>query len=360
MNRDVKFACPCYDVSGEAFRALIRQGVTDAATIQKMTGAGLGCGMCEDRMIMVIRETVQEEQAAAAPEKRATRRPRPARAAHIARAARADASEAGGRDAPHSGMAGQVAAVRGAEWFYSVAGRGDTVLFLHGSLDTSANYTRLVADLAGSFRVIAVDRRGHGRSTDTDAPYDYALMAEEIYEFTRVLGIGKFHIIGYSDGANLGLHLAGGHPEAVKSLVAISGNYKGLSGMSRQWLDMLPRLSEEFAREHMAKAVEQYMALNPRPDFAAHFAKTRAIWMEDAVISPEKLGAIRAATLLVCGDRDIVLPEQTIALRALIPGASLLILPDTGHTIFQDAAYKTPAAAAVPIIREFIAKRREG
>lgn len=65
MSDDVKFACPCYDVSGEAFRALIRQGVTDAAAIQKMTGAGLGCGMCEDRMVMVIRETVEEERAAA-------------------------------------------------------------------------------------------------------------------------------------------------------------------------------------------------------------------------------------------------------------------------------------------------------
>ncbi|SBW10418.1 hypothetical protein KL86DPRO_60155 [uncultured delta proteobacterium] len=74
MREDVPFACPCYDVSGEAFRTLIRQGVTDAAAIQKMTGAGLGCGMCEDRMMMVIRETIQEERAAAAPEKRAPRK----------------------------------------------------------------------------------------------------------------------------------------------------------------------------------------------------------------------------------------------------------------------------------------------
>lgn len=62
MSDDVKFTCPCYDVTGESFRALVRQGITDAGTIQAITGAGLGCGMCEDRMVMVIRETIEAEQ----------------------------------------------------------------------------------------------------------------------------------------------------------------------------------------------------------------------------------------------------------------------------------------------------------
>ena len=59
MSGDVRFACPCYDVTGESFRELARSGITDAAKIQKLTGAGLGCGMCEDRMIMVINEAVE-------------------------------------------------------------------------------------------------------------------------------------------------------------------------------------------------------------------------------------------------------------------------------------------------------------
>ena len=54
----VAFACPCYDVTGESFRALVRRGITDVAAIQRMTGAGLGCGACEGRMALVIRETV--------------------------------------------------------------------------------------------------------------------------------------------------------------------------------------------------------------------------------------------------------------------------------------------------------------
>ncbi|MCC8194859.1 MAG: alpha/beta hydrolase [Deltaproteobacteria bacterium] len=248
--------------------------------------------------------------------------------------------------------------IRGADWHYSIQGQGETVLFLHGGLDSSANYTRLLADLAGSFRVVAVDRRGHGRSTDTDAPYDYALMAEEVFAFTRNLALERFRILGYSDGANIGFHMASDRPDAVKALVAVSGNYRGLSGMSPQWLAMLPLLSEAYARDHMPKAVEQYLKRNPHPDFSAHLAKTKALWLEDVVVPEEKLSAIRSKTLIISGDRDIVLPEQAVAMHSLIPGASLMLLPDTGHAIFQDFAFRTPAEAAMPVIRQFLAAER--
>ena len=246
--------------------------------------------------------------------------------------------------------------VRGADWFYTDSGEGDPVLFLHGGLDTVANYSRLLAELASDFQVIAVDRRGHGRSEDTDMPFDYALMADEVHEFAMKLGLRLFHILGYSDGANIGFHLAADHPEAVKSLVAVSGNYKGLSGMSQKWLDMLPELSVEFSRERMPKVVEQYTMLNPHPDLAAFMEKTKAIWTLETVISREKLGRITTKTLLVSGDRDIVLPEQAVEMHGIIPDSSLMILPDTGHFIFQDSAYRPPAASAVPVLKNFLGK----
>ncbi|CAK7007226.1 MAG: hypothetical protein DELT_00291 [Desulfovibrio sp.] len=64
MNDEIKFTCPCYDVSGDSFRELITRGVTDVKKIQELTGAGLGCGMCEDRMFMVIREAVDNARSA--------------------------------------------------------------------------------------------------------------------------------------------------------------------------------------------------------------------------------------------------------------------------------------------------------
>lgn len=246
--------------------------------------------------------------------------------------------------------------VMGIDWFYTIQGQGEPVLFLHGGLDACANYDTLLSELADGFRVIAVDRRGHGQTADTDAPFDYALMAEELAAFARALELPPCNIIGYSDGANLGLHMASRFPDEVKSLIAISGNFKGRSGMSEGWLETIEALSVDFVREHMPQVLEQYVALNPNPAPEAFITKTKALWNVESVISREALQALQVPTLIVGGDRDIVLLEQLSEMKAVIPGASLLVLPYCGHFVFQDFAWSpVVAASAVHMFRDFLA-----
>lgn len=245
----------------------------------------------------------------------------------------------------------------GINWFYTIEGNGETALFLHGGLDTCDNYKNLLAELADGFRVIAVDRRGHGRTADTDAPFDYALMTEELAAFARNLNLPSFHLIGYSDGANIGLHMAGRFPEMVKSVVAVSGNYKGLSGMSEGCLEMFDALSVEFVQTHMPEVLEQYTALNPSPTPETFIAKTKKLWRQEIAISREILASVRVPTLIVGGDRDMVLPEQFLEMKNLIPDSSVLILPYCGHFIFQDFAWSSTSASAVRLLKEFLATR---
>lgn len=245
----------------------------------------------------------------------------------------------------------------GINWFYTMEGQGEPLLFLHGGLDTCANYTNLLTELANNFHVIAVDRRGHGRTADTDAPFDYALMAEELAAFARKLGLSSFHVIGFSDGANIGLHMASRFPETVKSLIAISGNYRGSSGMSKGCLEMFDALSVDFVQEHMAQVLEQYNELNPNPIPETFIAKTKKLWNQENVISAELLTALRVSTLIVGGDRDMILPEQFVEMKALIPNSSLLMLPYCGHFVFQDFAWCSTAVSAVQLFKEFLATR---
>lgn len=245
----------------------------------------------------------------------------------------------------------------GINWFYTMEGQGEPVLFLHGGFDTCANYTNLLTELANGFRVTAVDRRGHGRTADTDAPFDSALMAEELAAFARKLNLSPFHIVGYSDGANIGLHMASRFPETVKSLIAISGNYRGLSGMSEGCLEMFNALSVDFVQEHMPEVLEQYVTLNPNPTPETFIAKTKKLWNQESIISRELLTALRVPTLIVGGDRDIVLPEQLVEMKTLIPGSFLLMLPYCGHFVFQDFAWSSTAICAVRLFKEFMATR---
>lgn len=245
----------------------------------------------------------------------------------------------------------------GINWYYTIEGQGDPLLFLHGGLDTCANYEILLADLAEKFRVIAVDRRGHGKTADTDAPFEYSIMAEELISFTQALDLSSFHIVGFSDGANVGLHMASRLGNKVKSVIAISGNYLGVLGMSDSWLETVEALSADFVREHMPEVAEQYAELNPSPDFENFINKTRALWKEPYVIDDSHLKGLQTPTLIVGGDRDIVLTEQFVNMKRLIPDASLLILPYCGHFVYQDFAWSTTTAASVRLFKDFLATR---
>ena len=75
-----------------------------------------------------------------------------------------------------------------------------------------------------SYQVIVIDSRGHGRSTRSAAPYGYELMASDVLGVMDKLGIKKAAIVGWSDGAIIGLGLAMNHPDRVARLFAFAAN----------------------------------------------------------------------------------------------------------------------------------------
>src|ERR1039458_7426790 len=67
--------------------------------------------------------------------------------------------------------------------------KGRTVLLLHGGLSSSASLLRVLGPrLSKRFVLAAFDRRGHGRSADTDQPFSYDAMADETIAFVELLG----------------------------------------------------------------------------------------------------------------------------------------------------------------------------
>lgn len=130
--------------------------------------------------------------------------------------------------------------------------------------------------------------------------------------------------------------------------------------MSDGCLAMFDALSVEFVQETMPDILRQYSELNPAPTPESYIAKTKQMWNQEIVISRECLAGIRVPVLIVGGDRDMVLPEQLLEMKSLIPDASLLILPYSGHYIFQDFAWSSTTVSAVQLFREFITTRFSG
>src|SRR5215813_7321570 len=88
----------------------------------------------------------------------------------------------------------------GARIWYAAYGAGAPVILLHGGLGNSGNWGNQVpALLAGGYRAVVVDSRGHGRSTRDERPYSYELMAGDVRAVMDHLGLAQAGFVGWSD-----------------------------------------------------------------------------------------------------------------------------------------------------------------
>lgn len=104
-------------------------------------------------------------------------------------------------------------------------GHGEWIVCLHG-LASQAHIWDLVAPrLTDSFRVIAIDQRGHGLSDKPDSGYDFATVASDLHAILQTLQIERALLAGHSWGGNVALQYAVEHPDRVRGLVLIDGGF---------------------------------------------------------------------------------------------------------------------------------------
>src|SRR5215467_6602679 len=126
------------------------------------------------------------------------------------------------------------APANGIRIWYAEFGHGEPVLFVHGGLANANYWGNQVRALKDRYRVIVMDSRGHGRSTRNARPYGYDLMSDDVIGLLDYLKIRKVALIGWSDGAIIGLDIAMHHPERLSKLFAFAANYdpSGVSDIS--------------------------------------------------------------------------------------------------------------------------------
>src|SRR5690349_1706646 len=110
-------------------------------------------------------------------------------------------------------------------WLESRGDGSETVLLLHGGLSNGDDLLGTIGDaLVARYRVLAFDRRGHGRTADTPAPFHYDSMVDETVAVIERAG-GPVHLVGWSDGGIISLLLAQRRPDLVRRMVLIGANY---------------------------------------------------------------------------------------------------------------------------------------
>ncbi|MFF5181997.1 alpha/beta fold hydrolase [Micromonospora sp. NPDC000316] len=92
--------------------------------------------------------------------------------------------------------------------YSEVAGEGDPVLMLHGGFCSLESMRSQADALLPDHRVFAFERPGHGRSADIEGEYGYARGVADTLAYLDAVDLESAHIVGYSDGAIIGLLLA--------------------------------------------------------------------------------------------------------------------------------------------------------
>lgn len=258
---------------------------------------------------------------------------------------------------------GQFATVGGCRYHYEVAGDGLPVVLLHGMGASLEDYHHGVFEaLATEFRVIAIDRPGHGHSErprgDAGAP---VTQAGSVHEVVKKIGIDRALIVGHSWSGALALAYALEYPAATLGVVLVQGTLYPQTAVLSPMLRMLstPAIGPLFAytlmpftgRGAIRRTLER--AFHPQPVPPDYLRRAQAMWTRprqalaiavDARRRAETIaelamryGKISQPISLVIGaaDRFIDPAGQSFRFAREIPASRVHVVPDAGHQIPQ-------------------------
>jgi pimeloyl-ACP methyl ester carboxylesterase len=231
--------------------------------------------------------------------------------------------------------------VNGTRLFYEARGEGPAVVLIHGGLVDSRLWDEQVGPLSKRFRVVRYDLRGFGRSAAAPEPFSHL---EDLRALLDFLKVERASLVGLSLGGIVAADFALEHPERVERLVLVGPGLRGDRQPPSKDLaavvEAMGRGAEAFADVSMSR--ELYAAV--RPGTAAHALLRRMLLDNFKGVSTfrlarypepptaERLGQVRAPTLVVIGSRDApTLLNIADTLAAQIPGARTVVIEGSSH-----------------------------
>ncbi|HEV7322706.1 MAG TPA: alpha/beta hydrolase [Ensifer sp.] len=236
-------------------------------------------------------------------------------------------------DTPRLPTGGQegVVEIAGAKIWYKVYGSGPPVILLHGGLGNSDYWGLQVAALAATCQVIVMDSRGHGRSSRGGGTMSYVLMKNDVMALIDHCNLPKAAIVGWSDGAIIGLLLAMQHPDRISGVFCFGAN-SGPNGT----FDLT---NNAMFNRYIKRTEEEYARLSPTPDgFGEFLGEMNTMWITQPDFTVADLKGIQVPVWVVDGDHEeVIRREDTLFIADTIPNSGLSIQPEVSHfSVLQD------------------------
>lgn len=220
--------------------------------------------------------------------------------------------------------AGHFATVNGIKLYYETYGSGPVLLLMHGNGGSIARMACQIAFFSPSHTVIAVDSRGRGKSEDGKGAFTFEQQADDFSALLDQEHLGKADVLGSSDGGIIALEMGIRHPDQVGKIVASAPNLRPddtalvasvIAEMKNQVTDADAKLA---AGDHSRDWTRRKRQLEQD--------------LDEPHISLQQVQSIKAPTLLIGADHDVILPEHYLEIYKSLPDAQMFIVPGTTHS----------------------------
>ena len=259
---------------------------------------------------------------------------------------------------------------------YIDEGKGDVVLFVHGTPSWSFEYRHVIKELSQQFRCIAIDHIGFGLS-DKPADYDYSIQnhTATLNKFIDHLQLKNINLFVHDFGGPIGLKYATTHPENVTKLIILNTWCKSIEQEPEfkkmkmilgspllpflyKYFNFSPkyilpaafgektRLTKE-THEHYLKPFSKPTERNGTVAFAKSLLNDQQ-WFESIYKDLDKISW--KPSLLIWGMKDQFITEKFLnVFTEKFKDADVIKYEDAGHFVMEEKSM-----VAAPVIREFL------
>lgn len=210
--------------------------------------------------------------------------------------------------------------VKDSDLYYETYGKGKPLLLLHGNSQSISAFKKQIKAFSKKYKVIAVDTRGQGKSTDSSTdPLSYDLYAEDMKILLDSLHINKTNILGWSDGGNTGLIMAAKYPKYVDKLAVTGACTNPNDAVSTSTLEEVHKAIESLKTKLDAKSKYQ--------------VKLFTMLLTEPHLTALDLKKIKVPVLVMAGEKDMILEKHTKFIAANIPKSQLFIFRGASHYV---------------------------
>jgi 3-oxoadipate enol-lactonase len=230
---------------------------------------------------------------------------------------------------------------KGVRIYYETYGDGSPMVLIHANPFDHRLFTYQIARFSASYRLLAVDIRGYGRSDKPETPFTLEDMAEDVLAACAQEKIARAVFMGVSVGSGMSLLIGLDHPEMAQAIILVGGSSFGGANIQHRVDGYTSADLRGYQRAHIRELVAPGFCDTPLGRwvldlFSDHTQKlsgrsiAQIFRAREACDMRSRLGGMKPPTLVINGEHDLSL-KRGKETAALIPRAKHVVIPGTGH-----------------------------